>query len=479
MNLATILEGHDTDRVAVIDEDTSVTFGELQEWAASVRQLLVDRGVGADDRVAIPTGNESMFIAAAMGALGVGARVIPMKPTNPLPELERKLASIDPTIMLVCSQAAWTLDHADAVPCPIVDMREVRRSVADAPPIVERDPTDIACMMLTSGVSGHAKVAMVSHGSLLWAQEAVCERADGGMSADDVVLCALPLAHIFGLNVVLLASVRMGAKLIMQTRFDVDDSLRLVREHGITVLAGAPPMWRRWSMIDAPPGTWNTVRLAVSGAAALPNEVFAAMKEQHGVKVEEGYGLTETCAVVTTSRGYSLKPGSVGVPVAGIEMLLVEDDGSVVEAGDAGEIVVRGPGVFSGYYEDAEATDRSLTADGWFWTGDMGVVDDDGYLYIVDRIKDIIIVNGFNVYPAEVENILIEHPDVRGAVVVGGLHLDTGETVIAHVLGDIDTAELDAFAQARLSRYKCPTEYHLVEELPVAPTGKLIRRELR
>ncbi len=479
MNLANILDGHDADRVAVIDGDTSVTYGELRDWAAAVRRLLVDRGVGVDDRVAIPTGNEPMFIAAACGALGVGARVVPMKPTNPIPELERKLASIDPTIMLLCSHAAWTLEHPDAVSCPIVDMREVPRTTDDPPPVVERDPADVACMMLTSGVSGHAKVAMVSHGSLEWAQQAVCEHAEGGMSSDDVVLCALPLAHIFGLNVVLFAAIRMGATVVMQTRFDVDDSLRLVQQHGITVLAGAPPMWRRWSMIDAPDGTWDSVRLAVSGAAALPNEVFEAMRDRHGVAVEEGYGLTETCAVLTTSRGHDLKPGSVGVPVAGIEMLLVEDDGTVVDAGDAGEIVVRGPGVFSGYYEDAEATDRSLTADGWFWTGDMGVLDDDGYLYIVDRIKDIIIVNGFNVYPAEVENILIEHPDVRGAVVVGGLHLDTGETVIAHVLGDVDTAELDAFAQARLSRYKCPTEYHLVEELPVAPTGKLIRRELR
>ena len=478
MNIGSIIDSHDADRVAVVDGDDELTYGELRDWAASIRGLLVEHGVGADDRVAVPAGNEPAFAAAVLGGLGVGARVIPMKPTDPLPELQRKLASIRPTILLVGEESAWMHDHADVIDAPMVDLRQVARRADSSPGIVERDGDDIAIMMLTSGVSGNAKVAMLSHGNLAWAQAAVCENSVDGIRDDDVALAVLPFSHIFGLNVILLATLRMGGSVVLQRRFDVDDSLRLCARHGITILAGAPPMWRRWSLTDAPSGTFETVRLAVSGAAALPVEVFEEMRRRHGITIEEGYGLTETSPVLTSSRG-DAKAGSVGRPVDGVELMLVEDDGRAVDPGDAGEVVVRGPGVFQGYFDDADATDAVLTPDGWFWTGDVGVLDDSGHLYIVDRIKDIIIVSGFNVYPAEVENVLLEHPGVRGAVVVGGPHLDTGETVVAYVSGEVDSSELDRHARANLSRYKCPTEYHLVDELPVAPTGKKIRRELR
>jgi long-chain acyl-CoA synthetase len=478
VNIASVIENHAADRVAIIDGDASISYGELRAWAAAIRQLLKDRGVGPDDRVAIPAGNEPAFVAAMLGALGVGARVIPMKPTNPLPELDRKLASIRPTIILVGEDAAWMHDHADGITAPLVDLRDVPRAADAAPEIVDRSSDDIAIMMLTSGVSGNAKVAMLSHGNLAWAQAAVCENSPDGLHADDVALAVLPFSHIFGLNVILLASLRQGGQVVLERRFDVADSLALCQRHGITVLGGAPPMWRQWSLVDPSTDAFASVRIAASGAAALPVEVFEAMRDRHGVLIEEGYGLTETSPIVTSSRG-DAKAGSVGRPADGIDVILVEDDGSPVDVGDAGEIVVRGPGVFQGYYDDEAATQDVLTPDGWFWTGDVGVLDEEGRLYIVDRLKDIIIVSGFNVYPAEVENVLLEHPDVRGAVVVGTIHLDTGEAVVAHVSGDVDTEELDRHARANLSRYKCPTAYHLVDELPVAPTGKKIRRELR
>ncbi len=478
MNIATIIENHADDRVAIIDGEERVTYGELRAWAASIRQLLTERGIGPDDRVAVPAGNEPAFVAATLGALGVGARVIPMKPTNPLPELDRKLASIRPQLILVGEDAAWMHEHADGITAPMVDLRTVPRTAETSPDIVEREAGDIAIMMLTSGVSGDAKVAMLSHANLAWAQAAVCEDSPDGLGPDDVALAVLPFSHIFGLNVILLALLRQGGRVVLQRRFDVADSLDLCRRHGITVLGGAPPMWRQWSIVDSATDAFSTVRIAASGAAALPVSVFEDMQERHGITIEEGYGLTETSPIVTSSRG-DAKAGSVGRAADGIEMLLVEDDGLPVDVGDAGEIVVRGPGIFQGYFDDTEATEAVLTPDGWFWTGDVGVLDEDGRLYIVDRIKDIIIVSGFNVYPAEVENVLLEHPDVRGAVVVGTIHLDTGEAVVAHVSGDVDTDELDRHARANLSRYKCPTAYHLVDELPVAPTGKKIRRELR
>jgi len=477
VNIASIIETHDANRVAVIDRDNTLTYGELRERVASIRHLLVEHGVRPDDRVAVTAGNEPMFVAAVLGALGVGARVIPMTPNDPLPEVDRKLTAVDPKIILVGEEASWMHDHASGIDAPMIDLGSVSTSVATSPEIVDRDDDDIAIMMLTSGVSGNAKAAMLSHGNLAWAQAAVCENTIDGMGADDVVFGSLPFSHIFGLNVVLFAALRMGAQVVLQRRFDLGESLELCADRGITLLAGAPPMWRRWSTADVA-DAFATVRLAISGAAALPIDVFEEMQQRHGITIEEGYGLTETSPIVTSSRG-DAKGGSVGRPVDGVELILVEDDGTIVDRGDAGEIIVRGPGIFKGYFDDEDATNEALTADGWFWTGDVGVFDDDGRVYIVDRIKDIIIVSGFNVYPAEVENVLLGHGGVRGAVIVGNTHVDTGETVVAYISGDVDIAELEQLAASSLSRYKCPTKYHLVEELPVAPSGKKIRRELR
>ena len=250
-------------------------------------------------------------------------------------------------------------------------------------------------------------------------------------------------------------------------------------KHQITVVAGAPPMWRRWSTLDAPDGAFSSVRIAVSGAAALSPAVHEQMLNRHGVMIEQGYGLTETAATVSNNRGLAVRPGSVGKPIGDVEMLLVEEDGTPVEPGDSGEIVVRGPNIFAGYYDSDEQTEQCLTESGWFWTGDIGVVDDEGYVYIVDRSKDLIIVSGFNVYPAEVEKILATHPDVSGAIVVGEDDPLTDETVVAYVTGTIDPEDLIAFSKEQLTRYKCPTKVYVVEELPIGPTGKPVRRELR
>ena len=480
MNLALIIEPHNSERPALIDARSTITYGQLQTEAAAIRGLLHTMGVGPDDRVSVVSGNEPLFIPAVLGAVGVGARAVPMKHSNPLPELERKLATVDPAVVLVCADARWILEHQESFDVPFVDVTALDLTETnDAPPIVERNPDDIAFMMLTSGVSGDAKVAMLSHRNLEWAQLSLCGEENNGLLDSDVVLASLPFAHIFGLNAVLLSSLRTGALCIMQRQFDVDGSVDLIREHQISVLAGAPPMWRRWSMLDLPDGAFESVRIAVSGAAALSSDVYDTMLKKHGLVVEQGYGLTETAATVTNNRTCAVRPGSVGKPIGDIELLLVDEDGTPVETGDSGEIVVRGPSVFAGYFDSPEETDDCLTPSGWFWTGDIGVIDDDGYVFIVDRSKDLVIVSGFNVYPAEVENILTTHPKVTGAIVVGEPHEFTDETVVAYVTGSVDPDELIAFSKEQLTRYKCPTTVRVVAELPIGPTGKPIRRELR
>ncbi len=480
LNLATIIDRHEPNRTALIDGERIVTFGELRTQSTAIRAVLHVIGIQPDDRVVIVSGNEPQFVPCLLGALGLGARIIPVSHMTPLPELDRKLAAVDPAAVLVCEDAGWLLEHQQQFAAPILDVNTLDLTNIDgAPEVMERDPDDVAIMMLTSGISGDAKIAMLTHRNLEWAQTALSGDSNNGMLESDVVLASLPFGHIFGLNAVLLTALRVGATSIIQRRFDVDASVELIAEHKITVLAGAPPMWRRWSGLADATESFASVRIAVSGAAALRDDVFDAMQQVHGVTVEQGYGLTETAAAVTNNRGVEVRKGSVGKPIGDIEMMLVEDDGTPVDPGDSGEIVVRGPNIFAGYFGSVDKTEEALSANGWFWTGDVGVIDDDGYVFIVDRVKDIIIVSGFNVYPAEVEQILLTHPDVTGAIVVGEPHDLTDETVVAYVTGAVEPEVLITFAHDQLTRYKCPTSIYVVDELPIAATGKLIRRELR
>lgn len=479
MNLASIIEGHAEASTALIEGDRTVTYGELRDRVDAMRAHVVAMGLAPGDRVALACGNEIHFVVAALGALGAGLVVAPINPFAPINELIRKIDHLTPSAIIVGGVLRDILDHGEEFGVALIDMLEVAATAASPPVIVERDTDDLAFLLSTSGVSGSPKVAMLSHGNLAWVQTSIVGDGPQQLRSDDVSLAVLPPAHILGLNLVILSTLRAGGAVVFQWRFDVEESLRLVREHHVTQLVGAPPMWQRWAAADAPADSMRSVRFARSGAASLPAEVFARIRDHCGVEVRQGYGLTESSAVLATGRGLDVRVTSVGRPLPGVELVLVDDEGEPVDIGDIGEVVVRAPSVFKGYLNDPEATASILTHDGWLWTGDVGLLDDDGYLYLVDRVKDIIIVSGFNVYPAEVENVLMQHPDVRGAVVVGNDHAETGETVVAHVSGDVDEEQLRAFARSQLGGYKVPTIFHFVDELPVAPTGKAIRRELR
>jgi long-chain acyl-CoA synthetase len=243
-------------------------------------------------------------------------------------------------------------------------------------------------------------------------------------------------------------------------------------------------MFQSWVDIDGiDPASMATVRLAISGAAPLPPDVGAAFEARYGKPIFQGYGLTEASPTVTSSViGGAPKPASIGLPLPGVEVRLVDEEGEDALLGDPGEIWVKGPNVFLGYWHDDVATRRALTSDGWLRTGDVAVVDDDGYLYIVDRAKDLIIVSGFNVYPAEVEEALLEHPGIAGVAVVGVPHPHSGETVKAFVVQaaghHLEEDQVIEFCAGRLARYKCPTKVTFVSELPLGVGGKLLRREL-
>jgi long-chain acyl-CoA synthetase len=266
-------------------------------------------------------------------------------------------------------------------------------------------------------------------------------------------------------------------------------AIETIRDRKVTMIPGAPPLWMAFEQMPTlPKDSFTSVRIALTGASKMPEHTTRALFERYGLLVTEGYGLTECAPVVTTTTNVEkttalTKIGSIGRVLPGVEVRLVDESGENALRGDAGEIWVRGPNVFLGYFEDPQATSRALTADGWLRTGDIAVIDDDGFFYLVDRAKDLIIVSGFNVYPAEVEEAIREHSAVAQAAVVGVEHPHSGEAVRAYVVlrqdAHLDEDVVIDHCRARLARYKCPTKVLFVSQLPAGATGKVLRRELR
>jgi long-chain acyl-CoA synthetase len=480
MNLAAVIDAHPDDDVALVSGDEAITYGGLRQRVAAARGALAARGVQPGDRVALIAENEPTFAVAYLAILGLGAVAVPLNPTSPEPELTREL-------QVVGARVAVVGDNRN-LPDDVTVLRpDQLTGDPGAAPAVDRADTDLAVLVFTAGTAGSPKAAKLTHGNLLANLTQVRAHPGRDVYAHDVGLGVLPLFHIFGLNVVLGLLLQAGGRVVLERRFDPAESLDLIARHGVTLVAGAPPMYRAWAELPADAAAADAfagVRLATSGAAPLGEDVAAAFTGRYGLFIHQGYGLTEAAPVVTSSLlDRPPRPGSIGVPLPGIDIRLVDDEDEDALVGDPGEIRVHGPNVFGGYWEDAAATAAALTPDGWLRTGDIAVADESGHLYLVDRAKDLIIVSGFNVYPAEVEEVLLEHPGIAEAAVVGVPAAATGEAVAAFVVkaagASVTERDVTEFAAARLARYKAPTEVSFVDELPRAVAGKVLRRQLR
>ena len=462
------------------------TYARLAARAATVAAE-VARQTRSGDRVAIVSGNDATFVAAYLGTMSAGAIAVPLNVGSPSHELARELDAVEPTLTLASGAHAdlarrAVAQRATAIPVVIVD--DLPPPVAELEP-VEKDAADLAVLLFTAGTAGAPKPAMLTHGSLLANLEQMQSHPGLRVTADDVALGVLPLFHVYGLNVVVGLALHAGASVSLLDHFHPVETLARVREDGVTVIAGVPAIYDAWLALDdaaAPRDSFATVRLCVSGATTLSTRTAAAMRERFGVVVHDGYGLTEASPVVTTTAVVSEpRPGSIGPPLPGVEVRLVDRDGNPVLEGDPGELVVRGPNVFAGYWNDV-ATTNAVLVDGWLQTGDIAVADADGWLTLVDRAKDVIIVSGFNVFPGEVENALRSHRDVADVAVLGEPHPRTGETVVAYVVaraGQVpDPVELLRHAGRQLARYKLPTRVEVVDALPRTLAGKLVRRAL-
>ena len=469
------------ERVALRLDELEIPYAALDDASARLAALLVARGLQPGDRVGVMLPNVPYFAIAYYGVLRAGGVVVPMNVL--LKERETTFYLSDPGARAVIAWhefAAAAQAGADAAgaECLVVapgEFEELLGAVAPLAEPVARSGSDTAVILYTSGTTGTPKGAELTHANLRRNVEIVVEML--ALGADDVILGALPLFHAFGQTAGLNAAVAAGACLTLIPRFHPAKALAIMERDGVTVFEGVPTMFAAMLHCGERPDT-SALRLCVSGGAALPVEVMRGFEEAFACTVLEGYGLSETSPVASFNHpDRERKAGSIGTPVDGVDMKLLDpgEDG-------IGEIAIRGHNVMKGYWNRPDATAEAIDADGWFRTGDLARVDEDGFFFIVDRSKDMIIRGGYNVYPREIEEVLYEHPAVREAAVVGIRDDILGEEVGAAVVlkpgAQADAAELRAFVKERVAAYKYPRKVWIVDDLPKGPTGKILKREI-
>src|SRR3954447_8871493 len=431
--------------------------------------------------------NVPYFPIVYFGALRLGAVVVPMNPLLKSREVEYHLSDSGAKVLVAWHQFADAANEGSqgaGAETVRVTPGEFDQLLADAEPVDEatdRADDDAAVIIYTSGTTGTPKGATLMHSNLATGAEVARDLVDAG--PEWVSLATLPLFHVFGMNSVMNTAIHARGMLTLLPRFEPGKALEIIQRDKVNSFAGVPTMYS--ALLHHPDHEsfdTSSLDLCVSGGSAMPVELLHGFDEAFGAKILEGYGLSETTGMGSFNLpDRERKPGSIGVPIGGTEFRLVDDDGNEAAQGERGEIAMRGPFVMSGYWGRDDAT-RETVRDGWFHTGDMATVDDDGYYFIVDRKKELIIRGGYNVYPREIEEVLYEHPAVREAAVVGVPHDSLGEEVGAAIAlkegEEASEDELRAFAKERVAAYKYPRRVWFVDELPKGPTGKVLKREI-
>ena len=502
------------DGLAVVEAGgRSVTWAGLEDEVARVATGLGDAGVVAGHRVMIALPNRLEFVSSYLGVLRAQAVAVPVNPSSTVEELARMMADSGSRLVVADTDTLGPVrDAVDVIRRLIageiddVDEDVVARAVLPAVVVVDgdpaagelsydalrgteprpvpplQDPEKLAVLLYTSGTSGRPRAAMLTHRALLANLDQVAEVEPPMIHGDDVVLGVLPLFHVYGLNAVLGSVLKRRAKLVLVDRFDPQGTLDLIEDEACSVVPLAPPVFAYWLPDENLAERLGPVRLVLSGSAPLAAEVIEEFVERTGIAVHQGYGLTEASPVVTSTLcSQELQNGSVGAALPGIEIKLVDDLGHAPEGADPGEIRIKGDNLFSGYWPDGSG---GPDEDGWWSTGDVGFLDGTGDLFLVDRIKDLIIVSGFNVYPSEIEDVVRGVRGVTEAAVVGAHDATSGEAVVAYVVApdgdpEIVAADVARHCETRLARFKRPSRIEVVDELPLTVTGKVQKGRLR
>ncbi|KAA1422141.1 long-chain fatty acid--CoA ligase [Mumia zhuanghuii] len=481
----------------------TLTWAVLDAQVSRAAAWLSAQGLVAGQRVALVLSNRIELPVFYFAALRLGLVVVPANPRAPHDEVTALCATTG--VRVVVCDPEWAPAFARAGLLTVVagdaadghasgeepstsvrsfaDVLQVSPGPRGLPP-APQDPEATALLMSTSGTSTEQRIVVLSHRALLANLEQVAAIEPPAIEADDVVVVMLPLFHVFALSAVLSQAVRQGATSVLVDRFDPEATLEVIARERVTVVPVAPPVVAAWSGRPGVQEALAGVRVVLSGAAPLEPDLVEEFSATAGHQLQQGYGLTEAAPVVTTTLGRPLvKPGSVGAPVTGVELRLVDKDGEDAELGDPGEIWVRGPNLLTGFWPDGSG---GPDEDGWFATGDVGILDADGDLTLVDRLRELVIVSGFNVFPREVEEVLSDAPGVMEVAVVGVEDRETGEAVRAYVVPSRPVDEPEAFveglrefARGRLARFKVPREIVVTDSLPHTTTGEISKSRLR
>jgi long-chain acyl-CoA synthetase len=511
LNLATMLETSAREhprRTAVVFGGLRLSYSQVNKTANQIANLLKSRGIGPGHRVALSCPNLPYFPFVYFGILKAGAAVVPLNVLLQAREIAYHLEDSQVSAFFCFEgtpelplgergrqafQEAMPDGHFFVLPAaPSADEPELEvgetlgQALSEQPgefETVQSSADDTAVILYTSGTTGRPKGAELSHSNMAF-NAMVCDEMFG-RAESDVFLTALPLFHAFGQVVMMNQGFRRAASLVLMPRFEAVQALELMRKEHVTFFAGVPTMY--WGLLNAAKSSDGTefehLHTAVSGGAALPMEVLKACSATFGVSILEGYGLSETSPVASFNRpDRPTKAGTIGLPIWGVEMKLVDEEWNTVDGEGPGEIAIRGHNIMKGYYNKPEAT-AEVMRDGWFRSGDIATVDSDGYYSIIDRAKDMILRGGYNVYPREIEEVLLTHEAVSLAAVVGVADDELGEEVKAYVIrkpdAEIEADELVAWCKDNMASYKYPRSVEFRDSFPMTATGKILKRELR
>jgi malonyl-CoA/methylmalonyl-CoA synthetase len=451
-----------------------ITRGELDELVSRSARGLLGLGVSKGDRVVLSAVASPEYIAMVLATMTIGAIAVPTNPSYQRGELKRVVRLVEPAAVYSAESEVlgWAKEAAPSTtvvgsPADLVQAHTAER-------VAEIDRSDPAMIFMTSGTTGESKGVVLSHGNLLAGARAVI--VAWRWSADDRLILQLPLFHVHGLAIGLLGTLLVGGSAVVLSKFDIDRVLESVVEHKATMLFGVPTTYARLVSADDV-GKLRALRLCVSGSAPLPTTLFERFRQSTGHRLLERYGMTESLLTLSNLHDGPRKQGTVGLPLPGVEARVE----NLERVDDAGELLVRGPSVFSGYWQRSDLTQRVFTDDGWLRTGDLASRDEDGYFRIVGRLKELIITGGENVYPGEVEAALRQHKGVKDVAVIGVPSEAWGEEVVAFVVadGEILEEELVGISVAELAPFKRPKRYVFLKTIPVNAMGKVDRNVLK
>ena len=480
---------------ALVLGDVRIAYSVAWEQARRYAAVLRDRGIKPGDRVAILIPNVPQFAFAYYGILALGACVVPIHSLLKSEEIAYALKDSDAKMLIAAAPLIGEglpaalevgvdiLSVLDGGPSEVLRLETLAAAISPIETYLSRKPEDEAVVLYTSGTTGKPKGAVLTHSNILWNVQTIAFDTIE-LKHEDVLVGALPLFHSFGQTVVLNGGFRVGATIALVPRFEAGAVLDLLMKEKVTVFVGVPTMFI--GLLEAaksnpirPP-----LRIAVSGGSALPVTIIEKVKDVFEIDIFEGYGLSETSPVATFNQArYGRKPGTVGCSIWGVDVEIADievlDRIDFMPTGERGEIVIRGHNIFSGYLNRPEATAEAVI-DGWFRSGDVGIKDEDGFISIVDRTKDMIIRGGFNVYPREVEEVVNRFPGVQQVAVIGIPDAVHGEEIIAVVVADegVDADEVREWTKGHIGSHKYPRRIEFVDELPLGPTGKVLKRVL-